>query len=357
MNLNDLKNEIISIPPDEPALIYIGVGGAASVNNNNILQPEHYQQFPPFLQNIRNKVPNINIFLLLIDPYQESPPRVAVDYGLIDQYDSQCHFRGNRLQAFVYRLSVYTDPDLNKPDGGLNITPILSNLSQFAKENHVTLIYHDFSGRRVALLAEHFDQENRDHLDQIVYGLSAREDHGCFFDLTKPNAYFPYRIEKEINTRPILKLFNYYKFIVNNTYEESEKELAKFPKIMHPLADVQKNQIINKIREQLKNTNLSILRQVYKLMLHQEIPDEKELAYQSKYLFNDLPKFFRNMFTELFKEKDYTLLYELLFNFSASELDILAKLKPMNMSGEELMTFITLDEDPYKWYNTINELL
>jgi hypothetical protein len=357
MNLNDLKNEIINIPIYEPVLIYIGVGAAASVNHDNILPPENYQQFPPFLQDIRNKVPNINIFLLLIDPYQESPPKVAVDYGLIDQYHSQCHYKGNRLQVFVYRLSVYTDPDLNKLDGGLNITPILTNLNQFARDKQVTLIYHDFSGRRVGLLAEHFDQENKDYLDQIVYGLSAREDHGCFFDLTQANAYFPYRLHNQANTRPIIKLFNYYKLIANHTYEASAKELAMFPKTMYPWAEIQKNQIINNIRSQLKNTNLSILRQLYRLIYCQDVTDEKELDYQSKYLFNELPKFFREMFIELFKEKDYKLLYELLFNYSASELDILSKLKSMDMSGEELMTFITLDEDPYKWYNTINGLL
>jgi hypothetical protein len=27
------------------------------------------------------------------------------------------------------------------------------------------------------------------------------------------------------------------------------------------------------------------------------------------------------------------------------------------LTGEDLLTFITLDEDPYKWYNTMNEML
>lgn len=125
MNLNDLKNEIIAMPPDAPALIYIGVGAAASANQNNILPPAQYQQFPPFLQELHKQVPNLHIFLLLIDPYQENPPKVSIDFALQDQYNSGSHYRGERLQAFVYRMSVYTDPDLNPPAGGLNITPIL----------------------------------------------------------------------------------------------------------------------------------------------------------------------------------------------------------------------------------------
>ena len=63
------------------------------------------------------------------------------------------------------------------------------------------------------------------------------------------------------------------------------------------------------------------------------------------------------MFMELYKEKDYDLLCELMFNYTASELNILVKLKDMDMSGEELLTFITLDEDPYKWFNDMNGLI
>jgi hypothetical protein len=367
INLDNLKNEIIMIPPSSPVIIYIGVGAAASAIQNNVLPLENYQQFPPFLQDLHNKVHHLHTFLLLIDTYQENPPKVTVDYHLHDQYDSQCHYRGERLQAFVYRMSVYTEPDFNHLANGLNITSLLSNLNQFAREKHVTLIYHDFTGRRVSLLAEYFDQENKNHLDQIVYGMSAREEHGCFFDLTKENAYFPYRIEppSDPNTRPILKLFNYYKFIMNDTYTEIDKELAKFPQTMHPLAVVQKNQIIYKVREKFKNLNLSILRQVLKFVQmsegvgkqDQDPPDEQELEDQAEYLFTDLPKIFHQLFTDLFKEKEYKLVYELLFNYTASELDIITKLKPMVMTGEELLTFITMDEDPYKWYNVIGSLI
>jgi hypothetical protein len=63
------------------------------------------------------------------------------------------------------------------------------------------------------------------------------------------------------------------------------------------------------------------------------------------------------MFIDLHTEKEYDLLYELLFNYSANELEALAKLKGMDMTGEEILTFITLDENPYKWYNVINEII
>jgi hypothetical protein len=83
---------------------------------------------------------------------------------------------------------------------------------------------------------------------------------------------------------------------------------------------------------------------------------EAEHMDYANYIFNELPKFYREMFTDLLKEKEYDLLYELLFNYTATQLDIVVKMKEIDMSGEELLTFITLDEDPYKWYNNSNKL-
>ena len=339
--INDLKNEIILLPPTTPVVIYIGVGAAANVKHN--LPLSEYQQFPPFLQDIHNQVPDLHTFLLLLDPLQESPPYVAVDYQLQDCHN---HYGSDRLKVFAYPQAVYTEPDLRPPEGGANITAILRELNQFAQEKNLTLVYHDFSGRNPALLAEYFDHELRDHLDQIVYGLSAREDHGCFFDLTQ--AYFPFRVDTD-KARPVVKLFNYYKYIVSNTYRVSQAELLGY-EIRH-WADLQRTQIIQIRLAQLKNTNLSLLRQVRQIILNP--PEEAEQLY----MINDLPYLYRKMFIDLHTEKEYDLLYELLFNYSANELEALAKLKGMDMTGEEILTFITLDENPYKWYNVINEII
>ncbi len=187
--------------------------------------------------------------------------------------------------------------------------------------------------------------------------MSAREDHGCFFDLTQPTAYFPYKLDYQENRRPLIKMFNYYYYILSKRYDESEEGLQTYPEDMRQLALVQKEQIIGILRTNFKNINLSVLRQVRKVQLDQA---QAANADYSKYLFRDLPKFYREMFMELYKEKDYDLLCELMFNYTASELNILAQLKCMDMSGEELLTFITfitLNEDPYKWFNDMNELL
>ncbi len=369
MNLTDLKNEMLNVPIAEPIFLYIGVGTAAG--DKYYLPLDNYQQFPPFLQDMRNKVPNLHLFLLLIDPQQESPPYVATDYALEDRYKSECHYRSvnGLLQTFVYRLTVYTDADVYPPANGLNITPLLRDLNDFSKEKQISLLYHDFTGRKMSLLAEHFDSENADHLDQLIYGMSAREDHGCFFDLTQPTAYFPYKIEKQANKRSVIKMFNYYAYLKKDTYNESIVDLETYHPTMQTIAVKQREQIIRVIQINFKTIYLSLLRQVHKLLLGAgpsaagpsaagpSAAASAAVEANGNYLFNNLPKLLREMFTELYKEKEYSLLYELLFNYSASELDMLAKLRGMDLSGEDILTFITLDRDPYKWHNTANELL
>ena len=353
INLNNLKNEMRCVPADSPIFLYVGVGAANNGGIQNPLPPEHYQQFPPFLQDLRNQIPNLHVFLLLLDPSQETPPRVAMDYNLSDKYQDGCHYQGNQLQAFVFRVSVYTEPDNNHLAHGLNITDTLRDLNEFAKANRVSLLYHDFSGRHVALVAEYFDTENANHLDQLIYGLSAREDHGCSFDLTQPDAYFPYRIDRspDNNQRPRIKMFNYYTHVVNQTYGLAERELQLYPPEMRGMADIQKTQIVNRLQSRFKTANLSLLRQVRKCILDPIHAPEVDL-----YPLNQIPRFCREIFQELFQEKNYDLLFELLFNYSISELNIIVNLKKMEMTGEELLTFITMDEDPYKWYNTLSGL-
>jgi hypothetical protein len=344
--LTDLKNEIKNIPLAEPVMIYIGVGAASSAGQHP-LALDQYQQFPPFLQDIRNQVPNLHLFLILIDPFHENPPRVAVDYALHDKHRSQGHYSSadGFLQTFVYRLSVYTDPDSNPPVNGLNITSTLRELNTFAQENRLSMLYHDFTGRRTALLAEYFELEIRGHLDQIIYGLSAREDHGCFFDLTQPTAYMPFRIDQGHFQRPVIKMFNYYNYIVNNTYHLSASDLEHYPPAMHPLAALQKKQIITMIRTVFKNTILSLLRQVYHL-LHKE---EEEEEVREIHRFNDVAHPYQRILEDMYREKKYTLLNEVLRAYSANELDILAKLSGMEMTGEQLLHLTTLSADPYQW--------
>ena len=336
------------VPARHPVFIYVGVGAASATGGKTPLSLDHYHQFPPFVQNLRNSLPDLHVFLVLMDPYQENPPQVAVDHDLHEVLDAS-HYSNTEgtFQTFVYRKAVYTQANIVN---GNNITETLRDLNAFAKEKCASLLYHDFSGRNIALVAEYFDRENQDHLDQLVYGLSARENHGCYFDLTQPHAFFPWRLDTSTE-RPVVKMFNYYKYIVN---EHIAQEIQAYPPEMHHLMDIQREQIIKGIREQFKNIHLSLLRQIH---THAQAGQHLHVEHLHADTFNQLPQLYRQMFLELSNEGEYSLLYELLFNYSASQLDILAKLKGLAMRGDELLTFITMDPDPYKWYNVMNAIL
>ena len=343
------------VPARHPVFIYVGVGAASATGGKTPLSLDHYHQFPPFVQNLRNSLPNLHVFLVLMDPYQENPPQVAVDHDLHEVLDAS-HYSNTEgtFQTFVYRKAVYTQANIVNADivNGNNITETLRDLNAFAKEKCASLLYHDFSGRNLALVAEYFDRENQDHLDQLVYGLSARENHGCYFDLTQPHAFFPWRLDTSTE-RPVVKMCNYYKYLVN---EHIAQEIQAYPPEMHHLMDIQREQIIKSIREQFKNIHLSLLRQIH-TQAQAQAGQHLHVEHLHADTFNQLPQLYRQMFLELSNEGEYSLLYELLFNYSASQLDILAKLKGLAMRGDELLTFITMDSDPYKWYNVMNAIL
>jgi hypothetical protein len=378
MDLTDFKNEIISVPSENPVFIYIGVGTAAGMlNAQGILPQEHYHQFPPFLQNLRNEIKNVHLFLLLIDPQQEHPPYVAADYRCkrVANVRSVDHFKNqeNNMQVFVWRKQVYTDPDVHHNDQAVNITEMLKELNFFAIKQNATLLYHDFTGRSVALLAEQFenDYDLVGHLDHIVYGLSAREDHGCLMNLTKSHAFFPFSLKKSDNNnpRPIIKLFNYYYYIANDRLSEIDEQIS-------PMVNIQREQIINNIRTRFKEHNLGILRQLrkksqqHKLAQALQAPAVQQApAAQASapahpidvsselYIFNSLSRPYREMFSDLYRENEYDMISELFFHYCANQLNIMGKLLGLDISGDEMLTLITADEDPFKWYNNIKNFM
>ena len=380
MNLNNLKNEIILIPQDQPVFIYIGVGTAQGIiNQEGILEPTNYHQFPPFLQDLRNQVPNLNLFLVLIDPRQENPPYLVRDYPFL-QEETVDEYYSPGLQVFVFRKDVHTDlDDYFNPDS-INITETLSDLNAFAVEKGASLLYHDFSGKRNATLAEHFQHElSYAHLDQIVYSLSAREDHGCYFDLAAQTSYYPFRIAQNAvgahnevgaqNARPIIKMFNYYKFHANIRFDDIEPERKLYSDDMQPLIDLQKEQILRDIKHNFKNSQISILRQLKQLMANEVAQANgveanapagaNAVAPAAPYasLPNTFPKSANAIYLACLEEKNYQLIKEILHEICSQQLDFYARLKNLDISGEDMLQFITADADPYQWNKSINQFM
>ena len=370
MNLNNLKNEIISIRNDEPVFIYVGVGTAKGIiNGEGILEPTNYHQFPPFLQDLRNRIENLNLFLVLIDPRQENPPYLLRDYPALEEVEPDHYANAvganavKTLQVFVIRESVYTDIDDEPGYPAINITETLRDLNAFAIEKRASLLYHDFSGRRTATLAEYFQHDIlNEHLDQIVYGLSAREDHGCYFDLAQLTSYYPIRqVFPEIDevganalaNRPIIKMFNYYKFFANNSFHLMHEERSKYTGEMQHIIDAQKLQIINDVIHTFKNSQIALLRQLQHIILGVAEPPKMYDSDQLAPLPSSFPRALNHIYLELMEKKEYQLAKDILEDFCAHQLDIFARLKQLDLSGQEILQFITANEDPYRWLGNI----
>lgn len=356
---NTIKNEIQTINNFNPIFMYICVGGASHIDNNSIIEPNNYHQFPPYLQHIKNTLPNVNFIVVLIDGLQETPPRVAHDYNLQEMPNTNQTYYSNNdrtMKVFVLKEYVCTvvDKELFNSVNTINITNELESMNTFAKNYDITLLYDTFTGRDVSKLAYYFDLNNNEHLDQIVYGIGGRNNHGCETRLTDYSTYYPYRLDTHrYNIRPIIKLYNYYNYIVNNTYSKMTYDLIKYPREMHEWAELQKTQLRKNKLDNFKNNQLTILRQIRYL-----INGTSDILINFEY-FEDykISKEYSILFKDLYENKEYALMYELFSNYISSELDIVIKLTNIDINGEYMLDMITTNDDPYKWYDSYNNLL
>ena len=372
--MDTIFEKITMIPSTDPIFIYTAVGAAAGMlNAKQMLELENYQQYPPFLQDLINKVPYMHLFIILIDPAQEEPPYMVNDQGLnlhlskntisdntiqpvvlnrppLSYYNSD----EKQLHVFTYRQDVYTDP-YRVLNNGVNITSCLRQLNEYAIKNHITTLYHDFTGRSNSLLSEYFDKEIGEALDHVIYGLSVREDYGCYFDLTEPICYFPFKISMPIlNKRPLIKLFNIFKYIIlNNISEKLNYEYNFYPRHMHPMIDLQKTQVIHSIKNEFKNNYFANLRIIKKIMNKEEEP----VNINNLHFLEKLPKLDQTIVINLYCDEKYSELFEYLITYYSKYIDLILKIKEINMGGREILNLITNNINIYNWYTNLDTYL
>jgi hypothetical protein len=416
MNLStittDIKARITTIPLNEPVFIYIGVGTYAGLKNKDgVLEPQNYHQYPPFLQSLKNNIADLNLFIVLIDPMQEQPPYMtgALPPGphqqtfMLDTHNPENRpqgqaerlefsqnvytFNDRKLTIFSLLQKVYTDPYDCYGDS-TNITADLRDINKYAMEENITLLYHDFTGRRNSLLAEYFDPELKSHLDHIVYGMSARQDHGCYFDLSEASSYFPWGrcplapgaeqrrqsgwqtnqsilptgVGGETNQpilptgvrgqRPQVKLFNIFHYIVNDSLNLIAQDAQHYS---HDMADVntmintQIEQVISTIKSDLTNHMLSLLRVIFRLIVGDEQRDRINIDHSFNFIANP----HRERIFKLYNENNYVDLYTNLIDYFSRDIHILSKLKKYDLSGKEILQFIINSDKPYEWYSNV----
>jgi len=260
--------------------------------------------------------------------------------------DPTYHSQDHSLTLYTFREYVYTDPYINHNDHNINITKHLRELNQFAIENNAVLLYHDFTGRNNRLLAEYFDTEIQHHLDHVIYGFGLREDMGCYFDLTTPAAYYPFTLDPSGH----IKFVNVYDYIVNDKINHM-KRLTWADDFNRDIYNAHIEKILIIIKHQLHNEMLYTLRSVFRLIMGEKMTDYDDGALEFKHLL--LTK--RNTCLQLMAHKQYGDIYELLFVDYSKTLDVVTFVKDLGITGQEMLEFITLGDDPYKWYNHVKD--
>ena len=424
--ITDIQARIATISSDEPVFIYIGVGTYAGLKNKDgILEPQNYHQYPPFLQDLKNKIVDLNLFIVLIDPMQEQPPYMVearLQAGLLARFQiveggsEPPIYTTNDRRIVIYSLlqSVYTDPYECYGDS-INITEELRGLNKYAMAENITLLYHDFTGRRNSVLAEYFDDEIKTHLNHVIYGMSSRVDHGCYFDLTKAESFFPWGLcpptpvgqtegqtnqpilptgqtnqpilpTGQTNQQPIsstgqtnqpisstwvrgqtqqpilptgvwgqrpLSLFNIYYYIINDCMHRLTQDAQYYSSPVavdvNTMINTQIEQVISSVKSDLTNHMLSLLRIIFRLI----VGDEQRSEIHIDYCFNFIAKPHRETFLNLYNDNKYIELYADLIDYFSRDIDRVAKLKNHDLTGKEILQFITYGDKPYEWYANI----
>lgn len=258
--------EFIEHLNENTVIIYIAVGSA--MNDTNYYDssgclniPEsNDQQFPLFLKNMKAINPQFPTHVILIDELLEKPPSVVCNKNKQkqDEYEMSLignteHYYNQNINTHVYAIREYVTYEPYTSEKNYNITKTLEHLNKLAMQHNWFVVFQDYCGKYVGLLAQHFDELLKGHLDHIVYGIAAREDFSCYIDLTLPVCQFDFKVDSG-------------KITVFNPYNYNYTQLKE----MHndfingkTVSDIVKEQINTKLKmitEKIKNTIIPLVR-------------------------------------------------------------------------------------------------
>ena len=361
--IQDIHSEVkIRSPyfPTSPVLIYMGVGTFAGLikhdeNNKIILEAENYHQYPPFIRHLKETIDDLKVFIILIDPNQENPPYMTRDENLNENFTplDQDKFisEDERLTVYVFRKCVTADayPRIYDGENVINITKDLEYLHRLCIENVYSFLCHDYSGRQIKYLAESFDSSLGIYLDRIIYGFNYREDTGCYFDLTGPSAFIPFRI-KSNRERKSLKFFNIYKYLTTGKFFKIEMAKEKFQPFQE-MIDIQKVKIIENICEDFKNHHLATLR-----VIHKKMNGDLEIEIHD-YHFHLIPDDKKLQILDLVRYKAFHNIFDILVKHYSKDFDKISRLKGFDLSGHDLFRLIISNPNPYLWVDELQKFV
>jgi hypothetical protein len=336
--------------------VYIAVGSSAGkvkydeVFENWKIDPMYEQQFPPFLSTLKLHDLSLPIHIILIDEKLENPPFVVCDSKKNIQEGWLQHntFWFNPItNIYVYPIYLnityppYIEQDQN--NGYIDISTFLIAINQNAMKFDWFVVFHDFCGRNVKLLAEHYDNSlikcKIDHRDHIIYGLGARFDGGCYIDLSTPVCQFVYKFDTNS-----IKTFNPYTYDYNTLkqiYNTKSDDTTESKIIRSQITTVFENLL------QFLKTNLFSVTRQFKILATGG--DVKIHSSSYKYISNKYGIDFQNMIDS----KDYKNLMIAISNVLLMELSCYIDQNVV----KNTINNILIEQDPYKISKYLEKIL
>lgn len=356
---------------NKASIIYFAVGSAALTlvrldDGQMIVTEDNYQQFPKFLKDMYRRE-TMNVFIILIDPCLETPLYIVNDKNLNDMLGHQAWKHDatfnvyEKSSVYVYpirrNIKVCIENLIHEAD---DITENLQNFHRLAKSENVFMFYYNFSGINISDVAEIFDHKNHDYLQQIVYGFGARQNHGCFVDLTSIDAQFAYKIVQK-EKRRCVEVFNIFKYLKSSI--DINKCVDMFDR--YDMIDI----IIRQIEEFKRiflNTfiteHLSFLRAVKMCVM--DLHQDKEPRYPIENLINMnkiLDDEQKRHIICCFKTKRHNFVICSLQDIYGKYLQQYQHIFQIKIGGEiitglEIIRYIMMHPDPYMWIDAFRHI-
>lgn len=373
--ISSINDSINSLNNGEPIMIYVGVGTFAGLltkhDEYTFLEDKNYHQFPPCVQKIFKDNIDMHLFIILIDPVQEDPIYMSTDINLnhklfnsdwIHIDDSVEVYINNRITVYPFRKRINTQINNLNFDDSIDITNELSKLNKICIENDITFLYHDFTGQDTPkLLEKYFNNQIKNNLDHIIYGIGGGYINGCYYDFTSPESFFATTTEYE--SRKVIKVFNIIQKLNEFILLKEIGENIKFCDFIGIMIERYGVEYVESIISQLSNLKKDFIFKfknyiiyILRILKEYNYDENNDSIIDLNYYLNKIdtgkkikslidlksPNLFEetiNIFAEIFKNEIMIITFDTEFE---------------QYSCFELIKMVTGNPDKYKWFDTFN---
>lgn len=300
--------DIISNSESNPILIYVAIGCAArcmfSDSDQKTLPESDNQEYPLFLQTIKQNIPNTDLHIFMIDPMIEDVPFVISnnDGKTIKQNWNQLNnevFFNDSENTTIYKIKEEVSLPYYQTNG-IDYSFFFDKLNKYAIKQNWTVIVCQYTGIRLQTPYDYYENQLYGHLDHIIYRLFTDDENqsSCMLDMKHIECQYHFKYQNNM-----IKIFN--PFMYKKNYQ------IEFPEMILTTVDQnQKNIIVNHIMVFLSIQKNKIKQLLYNIQsvsrcLKLETPLSQFTSELIKhtYLPNcqiDHQKFDKNIYSDLF---------------------------------------------------------